>query len=215
MTERAHTPFVLRASLRQGAFELAVDAAFAASAAAIVGPSGAGKTTLLEVIAGIRQPSAGCIQFATHVLFDSSRGVNVPAHRRRIGYVPQDIALFPHLTVRRNILYGARARQDPARVLSILDIDDIWAREDVVSLSGGERQRVAIARALMSDPRLLLLDEPLAAVDVALRDRILGYLRRIRDEIAVPMLYVTHNAGEASAIADHVLRLEGGRVVEA
>ena len=227
---------------------------------ALFGPSGSGKTTTLDAVAGLRRPATGVIRIGAHVLFDHRRGVDVPAHARRVGYVPQDLALFPHLDVRRNVMYGARRdrgargqaaagsasardvsgrdagahdagapdagpRSAPAlytgapgpvgghaSVLELLEIDTLLARR-VDSLSGGERQRVALARALMTDPDLLLLDEPLAALDVGLRDRILPYLERVRDEIGTPMIYVSHVADEVRRVADRVIVLDAGRAV--
>jgi molybdate transport system ATP-binding protein len=181
----------------------------------LFGPSGAGKTTLLEAIAGLRQPAAGEIVVAGVTLFSSQRGIDLPPRERRVGYVPQDGLLFPHLTVRGNVLFGAR--QGPARleaVAEMLEIAPLLSRR-VHGLSGGERQRVALARALMTSPTLLLLDEPLAAVDRARRERILPYLLRIRRELHVPLVYVTHDAAELSQIADRVVLIEAGRLVAA
>jgi molybdate transport system ATP-binding protein len=199
--------------LRQGTFVL--DAAFALDgrAAALFGPSGAGKTTILDTIAGLRTPDRGTIAIDGRVLFSSDGRVNVPPHQRHVGYVPQDVALFPHMNVRRNLLYGTHAGASPdlGRVLSMLEIAALIDRR-VTELSGGERQRVALGRALMSGPSLLLLDEPLAAVDVPLRRRILPYLRRVRDELRIPILYVSHDRDEIDELADHVVRLESGLV---
>ena len=138
--------------------------------------------------------------------------------RRRIGYVPQDGALFPHLSVRSNLLYGQRRNENADRfsldgILEVLEIGALLGRSDVAGLSGGERQRVALARALLSGPELLLLDEPLASLDVDLRERILPYLRRVRDEFRVPMLLVTHSPAEVMALCDEALILEAGQVV--
>jgi molybdate transport system ATP-binding protein len=209
--------------LTTGAFTLDVHEALTGRAVAIVGPSGAGKTTLLEVIAGLRRPDRGRVAVGDHLLFDAAAGVDVPPRRRRVGYVPQDLALFPHLDVRRNVLFGAgrRTRVDgrpgePSltldRVVHVLDIAALLDRR-IDTLSGGERQRVALARALLSDPDLLLLDEPLAALHTALRDRILRDLQRVRDELQMPLVYVSHDAGEVRAIAEWVLMLDAGRVV--
>ncbi len=207
-------PLVLDFSLTQGRFALELHERFDAGVAALVGPSGAGKTTVLDTIAGLRRPGAGEIRIGRHLLFSSAARVDVAPRHRRVGYVPQDVALFPHLNVRRNILYGAaRGGSLPLDlVVSILEIEGLLLRR-VDGLSGGERQRVAVARALLSGPDLLLLDEPLAAVDVELRRRIIPYLKRVRDELAVPMLYVSHAEEEVRQLADRVLRLEGGRVV--
>jgi molybdate transport system ATP-binding protein len=181
-----------------------------------MGPSGAGKTSLLEALAGLRRAS-GRIEVSGERLLDSAAGIDLPAEKRRIGYVPQDSLLFPHLTAEENVRFGL-AKRGPAaarlfdEAVGILEIRDLLARYPA-TLSGGERQRVALARALATRPRLLLLDEPLAALDVALRERILPYLLRVRDEMRIPFLYVTHNAGEALLLARAVLLLRDGRVL--
>jgi molybdate transport system ATP-binding protein len=191
---------------------LRVDADLPAAVTAVMGPSGAGKTSLLEAIAGLRRRARGRITCGDAVFLDTEHGVDVPPERRRVGYVPQDAGLFPHLTALGNVRFGARA--DDGRVetaIDILDLRPLLARH-AASLSGGEKQRVALARALATSPRILLLDEPLAALDVELKERVLPYLIRIRDEWKVPMLYVTHNVGEALALAGHVLLLRDRRV---
>jgi molybdate transport system ATP-binding protein len=214
------------ASLHQGDFTLDLRDDATVEVLGIFGPSGSGKTSLLEVIAGLRQPDRGLVRIADHTLLDTAAGVNVPVHHREVGYVPQDVALFPHLDVRRNLLYGSRqpaesgwglggqARHGLQHVCNTLEIAHLVGRS-VRDLSGGERQRVAIGRALMSAPRILLLDEPLTAVDRGRKDRILPYLLRIRRDLHVPMVYVTHDVREMREIADRVLRLEDGRVVDA
>lgn len=209
----AGLPIVLDFTLRQGGFTLEVHERLEARALAVTGPSGAGKTTMIEAIAGLKRPAAGEITIGDRTLFDSARGVDLAPRRRHVGYVPQDVALFPHLNVRRNIGYGA-ARGTVAldKVARLLDIAGLLER-GVGGLSGGERQRVAIARALLSAPALLLLDEPLAAVDAGLRERVLPYIERVRDELALPMIHVSHAADEVRRIADRMLVLDGGRVV--
>ena len=200
--------------LRQGSFTLEVQTRLDARITALFGASGAGKTTVLDAIAGLRTPSAGSIVVGSRVLVDRARGVNLPPHHRHIGYVAQDVALFPHMSVRQNVLYGRRDGQRLSldTVVRMLEIAPFFDRQ-VPQLSGGERQRVALARALMSAPELLLLDEPFAAVDVERRRRILPYLERVRDELMVPIIYVTHDPSEVRRLADHVVILDEGRVV--
>ena len=199
--------------LTQGSFTLSATVQLDARAAALFGPSGAGKTTVLDAIAGLRTPRRGSIVIDDRVLFSSDAGINLPAHKRHVGYVPQDVALFPHMNVRRNLLYGRHPGLSPDldRVVGMLEISPLLARR-VTDLSGGERQRVALGRALMSGPSLLLLDEPLAAVDVPLRRRILPYLLRVRDELKIPIVYVSHDREESEELADVVVTLDQGRV---
>ena len=200
-------------TLRQGPFLLELHEQLAGGITALFGPSGAGKTTTLDAIAGLRRPSGGRIAVGDRVLFEANRRINLPPHARRIGYVPQEPALFPHMSVRRNVLYGRR----PGQKLSVdvvgkmLEVGEFLDRR-VPDLSGGERQRVALARALMSAPDVLLLDEPLAAVDLERRRRILPYLLRVRDDLGVPVIYVSHDRGEIDQLADRVIVLDGGRV---
>jgi molybdate transport system ATP-binding protein len=211
----------LQFELTQDRFTLAIDESVDGRVVAIVGPSGSGKTTVLEAIAGLRTPGRGRIAIGDRTLFSSADGIDRPSRERRVGYVPQDALLFPHMNVRRNILYGASPRQNgdgpvsEARLDSILELLEIQplVERPVAGLSGGERQRVAVARALMSSPLLLLLDEPLASVDVPLRRRIVPALERVRDELQVPMIYVTHDREEAAALADWTIALDAGRVV--
>jgi len=202
---------------RLGDFSLAVTFETAAGATALFGPSGAGKTTLVSMIAGLIAPDRGRVALDDTVLFDSAARIDMPPHRRRIGYVFQEGRLFPHLTVRHNLDYGrymhglARDEAGMARVVDLLDIGALLDRRPG-KLSGGERQRVAIGRALLTRPRLLLLDEPLASLDVARKREILPYLVRLRDEAKVPMLYVSHQFREVRRIATQVVRIEDGRV---
>jgi molybdate transport system ATP-binding protein len=201
-------------------FEVNIDVTFEAKVTAIFGPSGSGKTTLLDAIAGLRQIRAGEIEIGGVTVFSSSDGINQPARDRGIGYVPQESALFPHLSVRSNILFGATRASTPAaartieldHVLEVLQIGALLDRP-VTQLSGGEAQRCALARAILSKPRLLLLDEPLAALDIGLKERILPYLARVRDEFDIPMIYVTHNLTEVLTLADWVLMIRQGKLI--
>jgi molybdate transport system ATP-binding protein len=203
-------------TLRQGAFTLEVREQLAGGITALFGPSGSGKTTTLDAIAGLREPASGRIALDERVVFDAAARVNLPPHLRHVGYVPQDPALFPHMNVRRNVLYGRRPGQklELDVVARMLEVGDLIERR-VADLSGGERQRVALARALMSAPDVLLLDEPLAAVDVERRRRILPYLLRVRDDLGVPVIYVSHDRAEVDQLADRVIVLDEGRVVGA
>jgi molybdate transport system ATP-binding protein len=198
-------------------FELAVDLECREQATAVMGPSGAGKTTLLEIIAGLRVPRTARIHIANTVLVDTRTSMFVPARLRRVAYVPQDLALFPQLSARGNVLYGQPDGDVPSRVTlkQIADVLEIAGLLDrsIAELSRGEQQRVALARAVMSAPRLLLLDEPLSNLDGALKRQVLPFLKRLRDEFALPMLYVTHDLAEASELCAQVVVLERGRVV--
>lgn len=191
-----------------------VTARFAASDGITLlwGPSGVGKTSILNMIAGLLHPDRGHISVRDEMLFDAGGGVNLPPHRRRIGYVFQDGRLFPHLRVRANLLYGYRlaAPQDrwmaPQAVIDFLGIEHLlgrWPR----TLSGGEAQRVAIGRALLSGARALLMDEPLASIDPARRKDIMDVILRIRDELGLPIVYVTHNPAEAEQLATRMIEV--------
>jgi len=201
-----------------GEFRLEVAVEMAAGLTALVGPSGAGKTTLLNVIAGVVRPDRGRVVFNGEVLGDTARGVWLPPHRRRIGYVFQDARLFPHLTVRQNLMYGRWFRRrlaggsTPDEVIDLLNLGPLLGRGPS-RLSGGEKQRLALGRALLSAPQLLLLDEPLASVDAAHRSEILPYLDRVRAAQAIPAIYVTHAWPEVAPRADGILELRAGRVV--
>jgi molybdate transport system ATP-binding protein len=203
---------VIDVTLRQGAFTLHVRDAASVEVLGLFGPSGSGKTSLLESIAGIRTPDSGEIRIGERTLFSSEKRINLPARARHIGYVPQDSLLFPNLDVKGNIRYGARSG-DLDSLVSILDLQPLLDRR-VTMLSGGEKQRVAIARALMTRPSMLLLDEPLAGVDRERRDVILPYILKIRKELHVPLIYVTHDRAELNTIADRVLALNQGQTAQ-
>jgi molybdate transport system ATP-binding protein len=210
---------LLRCRIPLADFELDIDASFDARVTSFFGPSGSGKTTLLDAIAGLRRIAAGEIEINGRTLFSSARGIYLPPRERGIGYVPQEGALFPHLSVRKNILFGANRNlggmstdMSFEHVVNVLEIGHLLERP-VTKLSGGEAQRVALARAILSRPQLLLLDEPLAALDIGLRERILPYLGRVRDEFQIPMIYVTHNLTEVLTLADWVLMIQQGRLI--
>ncbi|MDE1973118.1 MAG: molybdenum ABC transporter ATP-binding protein [Hyphomicrobiales bacterium] len=200
-----------------GAFALAARFTASGGVTALFGPSGAGKTTIANMIAGLVTPERGSIAVDNSMLFDAATGIDVPPHRRRIGYVFQEGRLFPHLSVRKNLDYGRRMNGHAydakkfARIVQLLDIGNLLDRRPR-ALSGGERQRIAVGRALLMRPRLLLLDEPLASLDSARKQEILPYLVRLRDEAQMPMIYVSHDAGELRQIATNVVRLDAGHV---
>lgn len=204
-------------SLPLANFTLEVNAEIRSPITVIFGPSGSGKTSLLDLVAGLRRPESALIQLGDEVLTDTRQNVFVPTRRRGIGYVPQDLALFPHLSVRQNLLYGHRPDGEKRfrfdHVVALLEIQPLIHR-GVTQLSGGEKQRVALARALLTSPRLLLLDEPLANLDAQLKRKILPYLARIREEFRVPVLYVTHDRFEALSLADEMIVLIGGRIAQ-
>jgi len=202
-----------------GEFELSIDAEFGGGVTGLFGVSGAGKSTLIEIVAGLRRPDAGIVKLGDTVLTDLARGVSLPPERRCVGLVPQDGALFPHLSVGGNLRFAERRTGGAggifarSHVCELLGIGELLARAPA-DLSGGERQRVALARALVSGPRLLLLDEPLAALDAARKAAVLPYLRRIRDEFRIPILYVSHVAEEIAALCDDLAVLAGGRLLQ-
>ena len=203
-------------SLRLEQFVLEVDVDLMDARTAIFGPSGSGKTSLLETIAGLRKPQTAKITLDDQLFDDTAWNYSLPIRRRRIAYVPQDDSLFPHFSVRGNLLYGRNGRStDQAlsfeHVISFLDISSVLDR-DVRSLSRGQNQRIVIARALLSAPRLLLLDEPLTALDAKLKNVILEQLHSLHDEFGIPMLYVTHDPAEAIKICEEVLILESGKI---
>jgi molybdate transport system ATP-binding protein len=211
---------VARFKLDRGEFVLDVDLDLPSRGiSALFGPSGSGKTTLLRLVAGLDH-APGYLEVNGQVWQDDTNKVFVPTHKRALGYVFQEASLFPHLSARRNLEYGMRRvpeselRVDLERVLDLLGIGHLLERRPD-SLSGGERQRVAIARALLTSPRLLLMDEPLAALDLARKQEILPYLERLHDELEIPVLYVSHAPDEVAHLADHIVVLDRGRAVAA
>ena len=200
---------------RRGDFVLRAHAEIADGVTGICGPSGCGKSTLLALLAGLLRPQAGRIRFADETLADGA--TFVPPWRRHFGLVFQDGQLFPHLSVRGNLLYGHRRRAAEERrfelpaVLDLLEIGPLLERRPG-QLSGGERQRVALGRALLYSPRLLLLDEPLSALDERLKQQILPFLKRVKDETRIPMIYVTHTLSEVEYLADRLLPMERGEL---
>lgn len=198
--------------------DFALDLTFDAPAGvtALFGRSGSGKSSVINAVAGIFRPDQGRITLGETVLTDTARGLMLPPHRRRMGYVFQDGRLFPHLTVRQNLSYGRWFTPAPKgvefdRIIDLLGIAPLLHRRPA-ALSGGEKSRVAIGRAILSNPRLLLMDEPLAALDEGRKAEILPYLERLRDELALPILYVSHSLAEVARLATTVILMEGGRV---
>ncbi|MDP8984455.1 MAG: molybdenum ABC transporter ATP-binding protein [Pseudomonadota bacterium] len=206
------------ADMRRGEFTLKVD--FRSPTPAVValfGRSGCGKSTVVNIIGGLLAPTFGRVVLDGSVLLDTGRRIDVPAERRRIGYVFQDARLFPHLSVAGNLRYAqaraaGRCYASLDAVINLLGLASLMARR-THQLSGGERQRVAIGRALLAQPQLLLLDEPLAALDDARREEVLPYLESLRDQLSIPMVYVTHDFDEVLRLATHVVLMERGAVV--
>ncbi len=200
----------------RGDFTLRVKFVTDAAVVGLFGRSGAGKTSLVDAIAGVTRPQRGHVHVGGATLFDSAARVDVPLRERRVGYVFQDPLLFPHLSVDANLRYGLRLRSaaaryiEPDRVVDVLGLRALLDRRPA-TLSGGERQRVAIGRALLAQPRLLLLDEPLASLDVPRKSEILDYVERLRDEFRVPIVYVSHSVPEITRLADTVVILSEGR----
>jgi molybdate transport system ATP-binding protein len=203
---------------RLGAFDLAARFESHGRLTALFGRSGAGKTSLINIIAGLIRPDYGRVVVNGDTLLDTERGFVVPKHKRRVGYVFQEARLFPHLTVRQNLLYGrwfaprAERRERLDHVVDLLDVGPLLQRRPG-QLSGGEKQRVAIGRALLASPRLLLMDEPLASLDEGRKAEILPYLERLRDDVQVPIVYVSHSVPEVARLATTMVLLSDGKVV--
>ncbi|MFG0285979.1 MAG: molybdenum ABC transporter ATP-binding protein [Phycisphaerales bacterium JB039] len=202
----------------QFAGEPALEAAFEAppGVTALFGPSGAGKTTTLRILAGLLRPGRGSVSLGHEQWLDTQRGVNRPAQRRSVGYIPQDALLFPHMTVRANLAFGARdaAGAGIDRIAGALELTDLLDRRPA-ALSGGQRQRVALGRAILRRPRLLLMDEPVSALEADLKRRILDDLCRLVGDLGIPAIFVSHDQLDVRRFAERVVLLDGGRVVGA
>ncbi|MEY2621013.1 MAG: hypothetical protein RIT26_833 [Pseudomonadota bacterium] len=212
------TDLGVRLRLQRAGFELAVDLALPGSGVTVLfGPSGSGKTSILRGMAGLEARAQGSVRVGDQVWLDTERGIRVPAHRRALGFVFQEASLFEHLSVRQNIEFGLRRHASPDgrerldQAVEWLGLAPLLAR-DPAQLSGGERQRVAIARALAPQPRVLLLDEPLTALDPARRAEVMPWLLRLRQALSIPMVYVTHSVDELTRLGDHLVVLDAGRV---
>jgi molybdate transport system ATP-binding protein len=206
---------MIEVSLKHARPRFTLDIAFEAGPGitALFGESGSGKSTILNLISGLERPDSGRIILDKDTIYDSVQRIDIPVHRRRIGYVFQDALLFPHLSVRQNLIYGRRGnRIDVASVVDLLDIGHVIDARPA-TLSGGERQRVAIGRALLSAPRLLLMDEPLASLDIARKREILPYIERLNATYAIPVIYVSHAVDEVARLASIVVVINGGRIV--
>jgi molybdate transport system ATP-binding protein len=205
----------VRFSIPLSEFELSVSLDLERPVTALFGPSGAGKTTILEAMAGLRPLREGEIRVDDEVVFSSEAGISVPPEKRRFGFVPQDALLFPHLDVQANLLYGFRegGELSLSSVAEALEIGHLLDRRPS-RLSGGERQRVALGRALLSQPRLLLLDEPVASLDAGLKDRVLPYVTRVRELHRIPAVVVSHDVADVLTLADEVVVLDRGKVVD-
>ncbi len=199
-------------------YTLQIDVTCPYPVTAIFGPSGSGKTTLLNLISGLDHPDAGEIAFDDTILYSSSKNINLSPEKRRIGYVFQDDLLFPHLTVHQNLLYGYRLQKpehrrfEPSAIIDLLELQPLLNRYPL-HLSGGEKQRVALGRAILISPQLLIMDEPLASLDQALKDRIIPYLRNIRTHLNIPILYVSHSVAEILQLTGQVIVLQKGHVL--
>jgi molybdate transport system ATP-binding protein len=204
---------------RRGPYTLSARADIGAGVTALCGPSGAGKSTLLALLAGLLRPQRGTLRFGDAQLIDTEVQRFVPSWQRQFGLVFQDGQLFPHLSVRDNLLYGWQRRRPGERrhtlaeVLELLEIGDLIERRPS-QLSGGERQRVALGRALLYSPRLLLLDEPLSSLDERLKQQILPFLKRVKAQTHIPMLYVSHHRAEVDYLADRVLAIDAGQLTD-
>ena len=210
------SPIIARFRLAYPGFELDVDMQIPGQGVtALFGQSGSGKTTALRCMAGLERGSRGYLEVDGEIWQDDSKGIFLPTHKRRLGYVFQESSLFPHLDIRRNLEYGRKRAQEAGvsldQAVALLGIRHIMSRMPD-RLSGGERQRVAIARALLVSPRLLLMDEPMASLDLGMKGEIMPYLEKLRDELGIPVVYVSHSPDEVATLADHMVLIEAGKV---
>jgi molybdate transport system ATP-binding protein len=204
--------FEVRLTHQIGNVVIALDFASKGGLTALFGPSGVGKSSILNMVAGLIAPDTGRIVVGDSVLFDSALGINVPVQQRRAGYVFQDTRLFPHLCVRDNLLYGWKRTGSENRMMTLEEVTGVLGIAPLLdryprTLSGGEAQRVAIGRALLSGPRFLLMDEPLSSLDSVRAQEILGVIERLRDELKLPILYVSHDRGEVERLAGTIVSL--------
>lgn len=209
--------FDIRIQHRQGAFNLDVDFSVPDGLTVLFGRSGCGKSTVIRAVAGLLRPENGHIRVGARVLFDSKAGRDLPVHRRRVGYVFQEGLLFPHMNVRRNLMFGQRFAPTSTggdgidQIVELLGIEPLLERRPA-QLSGGEKQRVAIGRALLAGPDVLLADEPLSALDGPRKSEILPYFERLRDEMNIPILYVSHSPSEVARLATTVVAMDAGQI---
>lgn len=205
-------------TLHRKRFTLDVHATLTQRVTALFGPSGAGKSTLLNIMAGIVKPDSGRITIDGVTVLDTQQKIDMPIHQRQIGLVFQDHRLFPHMSVEKNLKYGAHRfeaadqQKSLAEVTALLELGELL-KQKPYQLSGGEKQRVALGRALMSKPRLLMLDEPLASLDKRLKSQILPYLKRVAEEVDIPMIYVSHSMDEITQLTDHVMHIAHGKLI--
>jgi molybdate transport system ATP-binding protein len=208
----------LDVEIKRGRFHLDARVEFGEGVSGLFGRSGSGKSTLLNIIAGVTDPDRGRVVLDGETLFDSDKGLRISSHRRRIGFVFQDSQLFPHYTVRGNLLYGWKQTPPKERRFKPEDVVELLAIGPLLDshprrISGGEKQRVALGRALLASPRLLLLDEPLAALDLGLKEQILPFMKRVRDELRLPMVYVSHSLPEILYLTDQITLMAGGKIL--
>lgn len=204
---------IVNAQLKRPTIALEVNLTFNQSVTAIFGASGSGKSTLLNIIAGITKPDTGFVNINGEVLLDTAKHINTPIHQRNIGLVFQDARLFPHLSVKQNLCYAMPDKSQNQQLMEVANMLEIkpLLQQKPNALSGGEKQRVALGRAILSQPRLLMLDEPLASLDTRLKDQILPYLTLITQQVNIPMIYVSHDKNEIAQITDHVIHIDNGQ----